>query len=90
MLDRLPCADPAQDEIFFGQPLLWNDDGDRPADDLLRRVPEQSLGSLVPGLHDAVEVLADDRIVRILDDGGEAQGVPFRSAYIGDLRPFIG
>src|SRR5688500_4569055 len=42
VLDRLPGPNPAQNKVFFRQPILWNDDGDGSADDFGRRVPEQS------------------------------------------------
>ena len=41
------------------------------SDHVFRRVPEYALRSLVPRLHDAIQVLADNRIVRRLDDGSE-------------------
>ena len=46
----------------------WNDDRDRLADSLVCRIAEKALGALIPGRDDAVEGLADDRIVRGLDD----------------------
>src|SRR5205085_1818582 len=71
-----------EDLIFFALPIRRDDAADRLADHFLRRVAEHLLGGPVPGHHDAVQVLADDRIVARLDDRGE----PVRGA-VGTLAP---
>ena len=58
---------------------------DRPADDLGRGVAEQPLGGGVPRHDRPVQILADDRVVARLDDGGEMPGVPLEPAALGDV-----
>ena len=46
----------------------WNQQRDRLADHLLRRITEQPLRARIPARDDAVEVLADDGILGTVDD----------------------
>ena len=68
MIDALAPADAVQDFWFLIHTILWNEDGDRFANDLFRCVAEQPLGTAIPTGDDAVETLADNRVVRRLDD----------------------
>ncbi len=79
VLDPLAAAEPLQDRALLVVPLRRDDQGDRPADGLLGRVAEEPLGPGVPRADDAVERLADDRVVGRLDDG--------RQPRLGLLRP---
>ena len=71
VLDPLAAAEPVQDVALLVQPLGRDDQGDRPADGLGGGVAEEPLGPGVPRPDDAVERLADDRVVGRLDDGGQ-------------------
>ncbi|OLB63659.1 MAG: hypothetical protein AUI11_00500 [Acidobacteria bacterium 13_2_20CM_2_66_4] len=76
VFDRVSASDAAQDLLFFREPLRRDDERDRAADDFAGRVAEHALGRGVPRLHDAVQVLADDRVVR----GGDDRSEPVRVA----------
>src|SRR6185437_2856171 len=67
MIDPLPSPDASQNLAFFVVPLERNDRGDGPTDRLLRGVAEKAFRTPVPAADDAVQVLADDRIVTGLD-----------------------
>src|SRR4051794_4713334 len=69
MLDAFPAAEPLQDRALLFQPLRRDDEGDGTAYGLMGRVAEESLGTGVPRLDDAVQGLADDGVRGRLDDG---------------------
>ena len=69
--DRLARADARQDDVFFGLAVRRDDHPNRPADGFGRRVAEHPLGGPVPGRDDAVQILADDRVVGRFDDGDQ-------------------
>src|SRR5262249_40739695 len=68
VIDALANAQASEDLGFLVGALGWNEQRNRLADHLLLGVTENALGSLVPRDHDAVQVLADDRVVRGFDD----------------------
>ena len=72
VVEAIAAANAGQRLVFLGLAILRDQPPDRRADHLGGGVAEHPLGRLVPGLDDAVEVLADDRVVGGLDDGGEA------------------
>ena len=78
VIDALVTPDSREHFVFLRAPLLWDDQGDRPANHLVGGVAEHLLRGAVPALDDAVEILAHDRVVGGLDDGGEAQGGEIR------------
>src|SRR5204863_8986181 len=69
-----PISDPLQDSFLFIQALGRNEDRDGPAHDFIRAVTENAFRALVPTGNNAVQVLADNRIVRRLDDGSQIGG----------------
>ena len=72
------------DPILFGGPVGGDDEGDVTPHGLLCRIAEDPLGGGVPALDDAVQRLADDGILRRLDDGRQqAIGEPENHAPIG-------
>ena len=60
-----------EDHVFFGLPIGRNDHADRLADGFGRGVAEHAFGRPIPGRDDAVQILADDRVVRRFDDARE-------------------
>ncbi len=60
-----------QDLRFLVLELRWNQDVDRLADDFRGSIAEEPLRPRVPGLDDAVEVLAHDGVIRRPDNRGE-------------------
>ena len=60
----------------------WNEDCDRLTDHVICSVAEQALRSLVPAFNNAVEVFADDGVIRSFDDRDELP--------IDFLRPLAG
>lgn len=68
---------PLQDFWLFIQAIGRKQNGDRPSDHFLGRVSEDSFRRLVPAMHDAIEIFADDSVIRRSDDGGK-QRLRFR------------
>ena len=63
VLNAFTAPDARKDRRFLVLQMRRNQDGDGLADDLVGGVAEHALGALVPGADDAIEVLANDRIV---------------------------
>ena len=74
VLDPPALFQAGDDVIFLGETVGRDDQRDVAADRLGRAIPEQALGAGVPALNDAIERLADDRVVRRLDDRREQPG----------------
>src|SRR5690606_20087808 len=64
-----PGADAPQDCLFLVADGGREQYGHRAPDGLFRRIAVQALGTPVPARDSAVEVLADDGVVRRIDDG---------------------
>ena len=71
MGDGLTRPDPAEHHILFRLPVGRDDHANRLADRLCGCVAEHALGRTVPRRNRAVEILADDGVVRRFDDTGE-------------------
>ena len=69
MVDTLTAAQAVQQSALLVVSLWWDQQRDRLADGFLRRVPKDSLGTGVPGEDEAIQRLADDRVVGARDDG---------------------
>ena len=63
MINALTAAHALDDFWFFINAICRDQDRDRLADDLFRLIAEQPLGTAIPACDDAVEVLADNRVV---------------------------
>ena len=68
VLDRTAGPQAGDDLLLLGDPVRRDDEGDVAADRLSGRVAEQPLRGRVPALHDSVQRLADDGVVRGLHD----------------------
>ena len=68
MINALPTAHAFDDFWFFINAICRDQDRDWLADDLVRLIAEQPLGTAIPACDDAVEVLADNRVVRRFDN----------------------
>jgi hypothetical protein len=71
VIDPISRLNARQDLRLLMESVRRKNEGDRLAKGLVLSVPEELLGSSVPTRDDAAEVLADDRVVRRLDDGRE-------------------
>ena len=69
MIDPLSSPEAGQNHAFFVKAVLWNDHGDGLANRLFRSVVEEALRTLIPAGDDAVQVLAYNRVITLLDDG---------------------
>src|SRR5688572_16395874 len=67
-------SDFTEDEIFFALAIVRNDHANRLANRLVGGVAEHALGGGIPQLNDAVQVFADDRVVRRIEDFCEVTG----------------
>src|SRR5262249_29618516 len=72
VLDAFTPSDATEDFSLLILMIRRDEDGDRLADDLFRHVAEDPFGAFVPALDDAVEVLADDRVIGRFDDCDES------------------
>src|SRR3546814_5168175 len=84
MVGALAAPDARQDLRFLVLMIRWNQDQDRLADDLVGRIAEEPLRTLIPARDDAVEVLAYDRVVGGLDDRGKPLFRYLRPLAFGD------
>src|SRR5207253_2160359 len=73
VLHRFAAAETLQDTLLLLAPVGRNDEEDRLADRLGRRVAEELLGRPVPRRDGAVQRLADDRVVGRFHDGSESR-----------------
>ena len=87
MLDPLAAAELGQDLVLLVLQLGRDDLRDRLADHLVGLVAEDPLGAGVPRGDDALQRLADDRVVRRDDDRRQARRVDLRCAALGRCRP---
>src|SRR5690606_2830249 len=71
VINALPAADALEDARLLLPAIGGEEAPDRLPDHFGGRVAKDALGAGVPGGHDTVEVLADDRVVRRIDDGGQ-------------------
>src|SRR5690349_2428557 len=85
MFDPLAPPYAAQDHGLLVSALRRDQERDVSANYLPRRVPEHLLGGPVPRGDDAVEILADDRVCRRLDDGCEESPRFVRLSTLGDI-----
>ena len=90
VVDPLAPPDAGQHLVLLGAAVVGDDEGDVPAHRLRGGPAEDALGPGVPGGDDAVERLADDRVVRGVDDGGEARLGDLASALRGDVPGDLG
>ena len=79
-----------QHEVFLALTNLRNDDADRLPDRFRGRIAEHALGGGIPRQDDPVQILADDGVIRRIDDLGEmpwrkivGRGVPSLSSEEG-------
>ena len=86
MLEALAATNARQNFRFLVLQVFRNDDGDRLADHLLGRIAEQPLGARIPADDDAVQILADDRIVGGFDNTGELPARLLALALLGDVE----
>ena len=86
MIDALAAPDASENDWLLVLQILRDDDGDRFADDLLRRITEQPSGAGIPADDDAIEVFADDRIVGQFDDARELPARLFTLPLLGDVE----
>jgi len=86
VIDPLAPPEPLEDPRQLAVELLRDDEPDRPPDDFPGRVPVEPLGAAVPARDDAFERLADDRVVRGLDDRGDGDQRRFGPAALRDDR----
>jgi hypothetical protein len=71
MVHSLPTPDTGKNFRFLIRTVGWDDEGDVLADSFLWRIAKQSLCPVVPTRDDAIEVFADNCIIRGIHDGGQ-------------------
>ena len=71
MFDPMPGFQAGDDAVFFGEAFGRDHQRDMAANRVAGGMPEQPLGRGVPALNDALERLADNRVVGRFDDRRE-------------------
>jgi hypothetical protein len=71
MIDLPTSPDLFENDSFLAQPLLRDQHCYRLTDRFVSRVAEDTFRALIPTQNNTIEVLADDRIVSRLDNGGQ-------------------
>ena len=71
MFDLLATSYALENCAFLLLEVRWKQTGDRLADHLIGCVAEKAFGSGVPAGDYAIEVLADDGVIRVLDYRGK-------------------
>src|SRR4051794_9484274 len=72
MFDARAAADATEDEVLLLLAVRRDDESDGLANRFFSGVAEHPLRGRVPRLDDAIEVLADNRVVRRFNDRGKA------------------
>ena len=85
MFDRLFSADVFKNNGFLVQTLRGNEKGHGLAHRFLSRIAKQPFRAGIPTGDDAVEVFADDGIIRRFYDSGEASADYLGLLAIGDV-----
>ena len=85
VLDALASSNPSEHVLLSREAIGGNNRRDGPTDHLRRGVAEHLLGATIPRLHDAVEILADDRVVGGVDDRRQPARLPLHEAPLGDV-----
>ena len=85
MLDPFTTANPLQDRSLLVLPFSGNDQMDRLANRLLGLVAEEPLGPGIPGEDPPLERLADDRILRRLNNRGQKRLGLVSPALLADI-----
>ena len=68
IIHALAAPNPAQDLVLLVLAIVWNQPLDGGPHHLLGRVSENAFGTSVPGFDDAVQIPADDGVVRRFDN----------------------
>src|SRR4029453_6436223 len=68
----LRSANVFEDDVFLIEPLWRNQKGDGPPHGFLGGVAKQAFCAAIPTGDDAVEILADNGVVRRRDEGGQS------------------
>ena len=66
-----------------------NQNGDRLTHDLLSRIAKQPLRALIPTPNDAIQIFADNGVIRRLDDGGQSLTGLFGLLQLGDILKYV-
>src|SRR5947209_2870027 len=77
MLDAFSPADALERSWFFVPMARWDQHRDGPANGFLWSVAEQALRAAIPALNDSVQILADDCVLGIFDNGGQPRSRRF-------------
>ena len=90
VIDPLAAPDARKNLGLLAQPVMRDQDGDGPADDLLGLESEQPLRALIPSRDDPVEILADDGVFRGFHDRGKMPGRALGAKPFGDIAQISG
>jgi hypothetical protein len=71
VLDALTFANHPEDVIFLAAPLRWYQLQDRLPHNFVRLVAKYAFRTEIPRCDNAIEVLAHDGIIGVVDNGGE-------------------
>ena len=84
VVDTFAAADALQDHRHLVLAARGSQHSNMLADDLLGGIAEEALGSRVPAGYDTIKVLAGDRVITALDDGGQESS--FQASWNGQTN----
>src|SRR5690606_30994787 len=89
MVDTLAEPETREDPRLLVVTIRGEQAGNRPADHLVRGIAEKLLSAPVPGHYNAVEALADDRVVGGFDDGAQTLCDLFVALAVADVHQHV-
>ena len=85
VFDRPAGANGRQHLVLFGLTVGWNDETNRTPDNLVRGVAEHPFRRRVPGLHDPVQILADNGVLGRVHNRREPYGFLLEHRLLGHV-----
>src|ERR1700678_721765 len=85
MIDPLAFSQAPENVFFFRTSFPRDDQRDVLANSFLCRVSEHSLGALIPTGYRPIQFLADDGVIRGIDNGSQKCSGPFCLFSLGDV-----
>ena len=89
VIDALTAPYAREDAGLLVVSLSRNQNRDRFADSFFGGIAKQPLRALIPTHNDAVQIFADNGVIRRLDDGGQSLTGLFGLLQLGDILKYV-